>query len=132
VGLDDAAGALVLYFGMTSFPKYFRRPKAAPEHPRLVLELDDGYRLGYACQRLLGKIGFTDDPDAWIEEHGLGWIHGRRSPDWTPTPCEICIAAPARCSNRPFATAPTPRACPEAGSFHTGTRKRSVRAAAMR
>lgn len=72
VGLDDDAGALVLHFGMTGFLRYYRNAGSAPRHPRLVLELDDGYRLAYDCQRLLGRIGFTRDPDVWIEEHGLG------------------------------------------------------------
>lgn len=72
VGLDDEAGALVLRFGMTGFLRTYRNAGSAPPHPRLVLELDDGTRLAYDCQRLLGRIGFTRDPDAWIEEHGLG------------------------------------------------------------
>jgi formamidopyrimidine-DNA glycosylase len=72
VALDDGAGALVLHFGMTGFLAYYRRPESAPEHPRLVLDLDDGYRLAYDCQRLFGEIGYVDSSDRWIEQRGLG------------------------------------------------------------
>lgn len=70
--LDSGPEWLVLHFGMTGFLKYFRRRESAPEHPRVVLGLDDGYRLAYDSQRMLGDVQLTKDVDAFCVEHGLG------------------------------------------------------------
>lgn len=63
---------LVLHFGMTGYPKCFRKPESEPEHARILFRLRDGWKLAYACQRMLGHAGLTDDPDLYIDEKGLG------------------------------------------------------------
>lgn len=63
---------LVLHFGMTGFLSHYRDDGDATEHERLRLELDDGWRLGYDCQRLLGQVDLADDPKRFAEERSLG------------------------------------------------------------
>ncbi|MEF8787997.1 MAG: DNA-formamidopyrimidine glycosylase family protein [Planctomycetota bacterium] len=63
---------LVLHFGMTGFPRYFRRPESRPEHVRILFHLEDGWKLAYDCQRRLGHAGITQDPGGYIERKGLG------------------------------------------------------------
>lgn len=71
VALDEGPW-LVLHFGMTGYPKYFRKPESEPEHARILFRLADGWKLAYVCQRMLGHAGLTDDPDRYIEQKGLG------------------------------------------------------------
>lgn len=68
----DDASWLVLHFAMTGFLKYFKSPHQEPEHDRLLMRLSNGYSLAYDCQRKLGKIELTADPEAFVSEYGLG------------------------------------------------------------
>lgn len=71
--LQTSKGAwLVLHFGMTGFLKYFKDPVQQPYHTRLLLGLANGYHLAYDCQRKLGLITLTQDPDSFIKESELG------------------------------------------------------------
>lgn len=72
VELDGGDENLVLHFGMTGFPAYYRRDADKPEHTRVELELDDGHRLAYDDQRLFGEVSLARDPDELIRERGLG------------------------------------------------------------
>ncbi len=72
VQLNEESGWLVLHFGMTGFLKYYRDREHAPAHPRLTLDLDNGYHLAYDCQRMLGEIGWTSDPKEYAQGHQLG------------------------------------------------------------
>ena len=67
----SSGGWLVLHFGMTGWLD-FGKGDDLPEHWRLVLEFPKGYRLAYDCQRLLGRVSFTEAPEAFIEDHELG------------------------------------------------------------
>ncbi|MBD3347808.1 MAG: Fpg/Nei family DNA glycosylase [Candidatus Eisenbacteria bacterium] len=64
-------GWLVLHFGMTGYLE-FAEDKDAPEHWRLVLRFGENERLAYVCQRLLGRVSYTDDPADFVEAQGLG------------------------------------------------------------
>lgn len=66
----DAAW-LNLHFGMTGSLKYYK-DDGPPDYARLVLHFENGYQLAYLCPRKLGKIGLTDDPDAFAQENDLG------------------------------------------------------------
>jgi formamidopyrimidine-DNA glycosylase len=60
----DTGDILVLHFGMTGFLKYFKKSEARPNHPRLTMHFQRGYRLVYDNQRLLGSVFLiTDKPD---------------------------------------------------------------------
>jgi formamidopyrimidine-DNA glycosylase len=39
---------------------------------RLCIGFDNGYHVTYDCQRKLGEIGFTRDPESIAEKKGLG------------------------------------------------------------
>jgi formamidopyrimidine-DNA glycosylase len=65
-------GWLVLHFGMTGFLKYFKNVENKPGHVRLCIGFSNKYHLVYDCMRKLGKIGFTDSLNAFVEEQGLG------------------------------------------------------------
>jgi formamidopyrimidine-DNA glycosylase len=67
----SSGGWLVLHFGMTGFLD-FGKTDELTEHWRLVLEFTRGYRLSYDCQRLLGRVAYTDDPQSFVEDLGLG------------------------------------------------------------
>ena len=70
--LEEHGGSLVLHFGMTGFLKYCKDGKAMPPYTRLLLGFSNGAYLAFACQRMLGKVAFADDDQAYIEERGLG------------------------------------------------------------
>lgn len=70
-GLDDD-GWLVLHFGMTGFPAFYRDSEQAPDHVRLRLDLAGGGRFAYSCQRLLGRIDLAEDVASFVEREELG------------------------------------------------------------
>ncbi|MFO7653342.1 MAG: DNA-formamidopyrimidine glycosylase family protein [Candidatus Krumholzibacteriia bacterium] len=63
---------LALHFGMTGFLHHYREDDEAPAHERLRLDLDDEWRLGYSCQRLLGAVDLADGPESFVADRGLG------------------------------------------------------------
>lgn len=67
----DEAGWLVLHFGMTGYLEY-SETQEPPEHTRLLLQFENGAHLAYVCQRLLGTVAWTEDPQTFIDGHELG------------------------------------------------------------
>lgn len=65
-------GWLILHFGMTGFLKYFKNESERPGHIRLQIDFDNNYYLAYDCQRKLGLIDLTSDPEKFIKEKELG------------------------------------------------------------
>ncbi len=70
-GLGDRRW-LLLHFGMTGFLDYAKDGAPPPDHARLVIRFANGARLAGVWQRLLGRIGMVDDPDAFIRDNKLG------------------------------------------------------------
>ncbi len=68
----NADGWLLLHFGMTGYLDYADGEEVPPEHTRLVLRFDNGFRLAYVNQRKLGRISLADDFDEFIAEQELG------------------------------------------------------------
>ncbi len=68
----EGDGWLVEHFGMTGELKYFRDPAYEPDHTRMLLLLDNGYRLAYVNVRLLGKIARAETIEEFAGEHNLG------------------------------------------------------------
>lgn len=65
-------GWLTLHFGMTGRLAYFDDPRAEPANARVRLDFANGHHLGFIDARLLGRVGFTADADAFIAERELG------------------------------------------------------------
>lgn len=71
VELDDG-GFLVLHFGMTGYLDYAMDRGDPPAHTRLRIDFDNGYRLAYVCQRMLGHVALAEDMDAFVKARELG------------------------------------------------------------
>lgn len=65
-------GFLILHFGMTGDIKYFKIKNHQPSHTRVLLEFENDYYLAFDNQRKLGKVGYTDDIESFIEEKKIG------------------------------------------------------------
>lgn len=63
---------IIVHFGMTGFVKYFKDVDDKPSHTRLLVSFSNGYHLAFDNQRLLGKIGLTNDKDKYINKKDLG------------------------------------------------------------
>lgn len=63
---------LTLHFGMTGRLSYFKHSRNIPAHTRLFISFSNGFHLAYVCQRKLGRIALTVNPDTFIRQHGLG------------------------------------------------------------
>lgn len=61
---------VVMHFGMTGNPKYFRESR--PEYSKVIFRFENGFNLAYVCVRLLGLVGFTDDLQTYIDSKELG------------------------------------------------------------
>jgi len=64
-------GWLALHFGMTGNLAYFEDDSEDPPYDRVRFDFTEGH-LAYVNRRMLGRVGITDDADAFIEEEGLG------------------------------------------------------------
>ncbi|MEF8879070.1 MAG: DNA-formamidopyrimidine glycosylase family protein [Candidatus Thermoplasmatota archaeon] len=63
---------LILHFGMTGELKFYKEKSEQPDHARIIFHFDNGYRLAFDCQRLLGIVSLTDSVDDFIEKKQLG------------------------------------------------------------
>ena len=68
----DRGGWLTVHFGMSGRLAAYDDPADAPAHERVRLRFAAGGSLGYVNVRLLGRVGWTEDADAFIAEEGLG------------------------------------------------------------
>lgn len=62
---------LIFHFGMTGYLAY-SSAREPPEHTRVLFRFDNGFHLAYVSQRMIGRIDWTEDPDAFIEQQRLG------------------------------------------------------------
>lgn len=65
-------GWLVLHFGMTGNVASVPADDEPPRFARVVFAFDNGKRLAYLCQRMLGKVGVTESADRYIEQQSQG------------------------------------------------------------
>jgi len=70
-GLDSGRW-LVLHFGMTGNPKYFKDMDQEPQYDRLLFSFANGYHLAYQSRRKLGEVALLDDLQAFVEGKELG------------------------------------------------------------
>ena len=66
------SGWLALHFGMTGHLACQDADDDAEEFARVVLHLEGGRRLAIVSRRMLGEVGWTDDPDAFVRARELG------------------------------------------------------------
>jgi formamidopyrimidine-DNA glycosylase len=71
VALDDGR-QLVLHFGMTGYLRYVENDEPDSAHARMIVRFDNGHRLDYDNQRMLGRVRLVDDFDRLIEQLDLG------------------------------------------------------------
>jgi len=63
---------LLLHFGMTGFPKYFKKAEEEPEHVRLLIQFENEFNLAYDSQRKLGEIRVIEDVLTFIDDLEMG------------------------------------------------------------
>ena len=63
---------LIMHFGMTGNPVYFKNEDERPEYSRAEFRFKNGYILSYNCLRLLGELDLTEDRQKYIESKDLG------------------------------------------------------------
>lgn len=63
---------LVLHFGMTGFPAYYKNDGSRPGHVRFEIHFENSYHLAYDNQRLLGRVFLVQDHDQFVTDRGLG------------------------------------------------------------
>ncbi len=71
IGLNNGFW-LTLHFGMTGRLSYFKHSRTIPAHTRLFIAFSNGFHLAYDCQRKLGRIALTVNPDTFVRQQGLG------------------------------------------------------------
>ena len=71
VGLEPADW-LIMHFGINGSLQHFARDEQDPPCDRVRFDFVDGHHLAYVNPRLLGQVGLTTDPDAFITDEGLG------------------------------------------------------------
>lgn len=68
----DNGDYLTLHFGMTGFPRYFKKDDKEPDHDRVTVKFKNGYSLVYDNQRLLGTVKVIRDRNRFIRVNRLG------------------------------------------------------------
>ncbi|PWN06485.1 Fpg/Nei family DNA glycosylase [Rhodohalobacter mucosus] len=69
---STGAHYLVMHFGMTGSPVYFKNEGHKPDYPRAVFHFDNGYKLAFNCMRMFGRLELTEAKEAFIEDKELG------------------------------------------------------------
>lgn len=68
----DENGWLLMHFGMTGKLEYGQWGGEPPKYTGALIEFEGDAGLAYVAPRKLGRIGWIEDPDAFIQEQGLG------------------------------------------------------------
>jgi formamidopyrimidine-DNA glycosylase len=63
---------LVLHFGMTGNPRYYKDPEKEPEYTQFLCAFRNGYHLAYSSSRKLGEIRLINEVDAFVRAKELG------------------------------------------------------------
>lgn len=62
---------LVMHFGMSGFPEYFKTAPEHENHHRVLFHFDNEFSLAYVSQRMLGKMEFASDIGDYLKENDL-------------------------------------------------------------
>ena len=63
---------LTLHFGMTGSLHYFKDRGDAPRFTKVLFSLSDGFFMAFRCPRILGRVGWTDNLEAFRKKKRLG------------------------------------------------------------
>ncbi|WP_185958305.1 Fpg/Nei family DNA glycosylase [Fodinibius sediminis] len=63
---------LVLHFGMTGRPVYYKTEDHTPDYPRAIMDFENGAHLAFDCMRMLGNISLTTDREHFLKDKKLG------------------------------------------------------------
>ncbi|MEK6476465.1 DNA-formamidopyrimidine glycosylase family protein [Catalinimonas sp. 4WD22] len=63
---------LNMHFGMTGRLKYFKDKEDTPRFTKVLFSLDDGFYLAFVCPRILGRVGITEEIEAYSKKKKLG------------------------------------------------------------
>ncbi|MDX1672015.1 MAG: DNA-formamidopyrimidine glycosylase family protein [Balneolaceae bacterium] len=63
---------LMLHFGMTGNPVYYKNEEEKPDYARVIFQFDNGYHLAYNCMRMLGEVQLIEDHNEFIRQKELG------------------------------------------------------------
>ena len=67
----DDGPYLVMHFGMSGFPEYFKNDTENEDHQRVLFHFDNEFSLAYVSQRMLGKLEFASDIEEYLEENNI-------------------------------------------------------------
>ncbi len=68
----ERGGWLTLHFGMTGSLEYLERLEDEPPYTRVRFDFAGGRHLAYSNRRMLGRVGWTEDAEAFIRAENLG------------------------------------------------------------
>ncbi|MCB9235466.1 MAG: DNA-formamidopyrimidine glycosylase [Bacteroidia bacterium] len=70
--LTDGGPQVMLHYGMTGSPKYYRDPAEMPRHARIIFHFDNGFHLAYNCPRKFGRVTLTPDLHEYCTANKIG------------------------------------------------------------
>lgn len=65
-------GCLVLHFAMTGQPEVGKFEDGLPEYTRVAFHFPAGWSLAIVSRRMLGKVGWVEDMESFLDEQGQG------------------------------------------------------------
>ena len=71
VHLSDGSW-LTFHFGMTGSLRYFKDREDTPRFTKVLFSLNDGFFMAFRCPRILGRVSWTDDREAFQKKKRLG------------------------------------------------------------
>lgn len=63
---------LVMHFGMTGHPVYYKDKDKKPDYPRAIFHFKNGYNLVFNCARMLGELELIEEKEGFIQKKELG------------------------------------------------------------
>ncbi len=63
---------LLMHFGMTGSPAYFKNEDQKPGYPRVIFHFESDFKLAFDCARMLGNLELIDTIETFIKEKDLG------------------------------------------------------------
>jgi formamidopyrimidine-DNA glycosylase len=70
--LTDGPMHLMMHYGMTGSPRYYRDAEDAPRHGRVIFHLESGYHLAFNCPRKFGRLVLTESVEDYCLAHKIG------------------------------------------------------------
>ena len=65
-------GTLLMHFGMTGSPRYYRDQEDEPKFPRVIFHLENDFSLAFNCPRKLGRLKIGPSVATHVEDRKLG------------------------------------------------------------